>query len=149
MLHAGAAVHAHDNDVSSVSSSGSHWCGQHRGRHHKSKVSCAHVLAYNAQAAVHSALATWVHVAHVHIAASMVYDEQHAEASAAVLPIIDDIRVIQRAEHVSFMTQGNDPQHWYYTHPVQPLGWGSSQTGDFMHRNWGIYITGILAQLSS
>ena len=105
------------------------------------------VPVYDAQAAVRSALATWVDVVCVHIAASMVYDEQHAEASAAVLPIISDI--VQDAEHVGFMAQGNDPQHWCFTDLVQPLGWDSSQTGDFMPRNWTIYITGILTLLSS
>ena len=97
--------------------------------------------------AARSALATWVDVARARIAASMAYDEQHAEASAAVLPIIGDI--VQDAEHVGFMAQGNDPQHWYFTHPVQPLGWDSSQAGDFTPRNWSIYITGILTRLSS
>ena len=51
----------------------------------------AHVPAYNTQAAVHSALVTCVDVVHVHIAASMVYDEQHAEACATVLPIIGQV----------------------------------------------------------
>ena len=38
---AGAAVHGHDNNISSVSSSGLRQHGQCRGRHHKSKVSHA------------------------------------------------------------------------------------------------------------
>ena len=80
------------------------------------------VPVYDAQAAVRSALVTWVNVVHTHIAALMVYDRQHAEASAAVLPIISDI--VQDAESVSFMAQGNDPQHWYFPHLIQPPGLG-------------------------
>ena len=83
------------------------------------------VPAYDAQAAVRSALAAWVDVARARIAASMAYDEQHTEASAGVLPIISGI--VQDAESAGFMAQGNDPQHWYFPHPVQPLGWDLSQ----------------------
>jgi len=84
----------------------------------------AHVPAYDAEAAVRSALTTWVDVARARIAASMAYDEQHAEACAAVLPIIG--QVVRDAEHVS-TSQGTEPLHWCFTDPVPPLGSGSAR----------------------
>ena len=50
------------------------------------------VPAYDVQVAVRSALTAWVTVAraHVHMAVSKTHAERHAEARAAVLPILDE-----------------------------------------------------------
>ena len=49
------------------------------------------VPAYNAQAAVCSALMTWVSVVHEHVKASVMYNSKHTQACAEVLPILDQI----------------------------------------------------------
>ena len=51
----------------------------------------ASVPAYDAQAAVRSALATWVSVVRERARVSATYNSKHAQARAEVLPILDQI----------------------------------------------------------
>ena len=95
----------------------------------------ANVSAYDAQAAVRSALATWVGVARARMAESVVYATQHAKAHAEVLPIIDQL--IRETPHVSHVKPSQDrpgPSHWYQDwrslEPVRPPNWDIQLYGD-------------------
>ena len=59
------------------------------------------------------------------IAASIAYDKQHAEACAAVLPIIGQI--VRDADHAGWCVSydgGIELPHWRYTDLVLPMGSG-------------------------
>ena len=99
-----------------------------------------------------SALAMWVDVMRARVAASVTYNEQHAEACSEVLPIISQI--VRDAEHVGSI-RGTASPHWCYTDPMPPLGSGSAAMDrdfsgyGYSYKSYWARITTISSRLNS